>query len=186
MGGEELGGGGDVFGGCFFILPKPCVDLVFSLGDVELVEPPQHFHVAAVLGSKRLSDLCQHGFFAHQIPGHEEKEVVPGIVKHAGKEPGVVEAGPVKEHPVGLLLGVGRGDFACKNVPDPGKLHVGSEFFGDLPSLGLLEQLREGEVFSRGDHPQRGVLLHIHKAEGAEAVEPGVGPPADHRIFGGA
>lgn len=48
MRGEELGGGGDVLGRDLLVLLQAVEHFVLFLGDVELVEPADHFNATGV------------------------------------------------------------------------------------------------------------------------------------------
>jgi hypothetical protein len=90
--GEELGDGGNVLGGHGALAGH---DLVFLFRNIELVEPTENFHFAAILiadlGAKAVDD----GLFGQQIVGQKQLGLVveflkdvrqQGVVKMAGRQ----------------------------------------------------------------------------------------------------
>ena len=59
--GKELGGRRDVFRGNLFVLLQAGENLVLLLGNIELVEPADHFNILAGIGRHGLAGIGQNG-----------------------------------------------------------------------------------------------------------------------------
>ncbi len=82
-------------------------------------------------------------------------------------------AGRNEQQLVGLILRVGRGQLPVEQLQYPFAVH--QQVLLDQPPLGLLQDFRQGLPIGRAEHPRAGVVIGIHKAQGHQPVEPGVG-----------
>ena len=173
--GEELGGGGDVGGGDLLVVLQPLEDGVFLLGDVELVEPADDLHVFARIRCHGLAGVGQDGVAREQVVGHQELGVVVDALeqKRHGLVPGV--AGGHHQQAVGLALRVVAGGLARQQLADLAARGGGQHVLVDVAHLGLGQQLRLKLALGGRDHGDAVVAVHVHEAQRAKAVEPGVG-----------
>ena len=94
----------------------------------------------------------------------------------------VLVAASHQEQPVRLRLPVGGGETAGKQIKNALAVHHGGQIRVNVPRLRLLQNLRLGVPRRGGDDAAAGVPVGVHKAQGDEAVEPGVGHPLHHRL----
>jgi hypothetical protein len=177
--GEKLGGGGDVLGRDLLVLLQAVEHLVLLLGDVELVEPADHLDILAGIRRHRLAGIGEDGVAREQVVGHEQFGVVIDALEQErhGLVPEV--AGGHHQQPVGLALRVAAGRFAVEQGEDLLPDLVMHHLFIDVPHLGLGQNLRLELSLGWRHHADTGIAVHVHEAQGAEAVEPDVGHPFD-------
>ena len=82
MRGEELRGCRNLRRPRLLALPEPGENLVFPLGDVELVEPADHLDIAANLSGERRNSLGEDGIRSQKVRGDEKFGVVALALEH--------------------------------------------------------------------------------------------------------
>jgi len=137
--GEELGDGGDVLGGHGALAGH---DGVLFLGDVELIEPAEDFHVGAGFAggvgfqAVGIGDFCAEAFGdgggGEQVVGEEEFGFVVELVEDV-REQGVVEAASGEDKVAVCLTlrirpGDGGGQAAVKQIVEALEVGVRVEF----------------------------------------------------------
>ena len=186
MRGEELGGGRDILGRDLLVFLQAFKDLVFLFRDVELVKPANDFHVLAGVGRHGLAGVGQHRVARQQVVGHEEFGVVGNALKQVRH--GLLECVALGHHQqaVGLLLRVVAGGLAAEQRVHPLAGFVEHTSFVNLALLGVGQDLGLKLAFVRWrDHTHFVVAVQVHEAQGAKAVEPGVGHFVEHLLCAG-
>ena len=170
MRGEQLRRGGDVLCCDFLVLLEAREDLIFLLGDVELVEPADDLDVLAGVLGHHLAQFAEDGGLGQQILGHQQFSVVVDFLEEERHGTVPLIAGMDEQQAVGFGLRVIRGRAALQQGCDCvwcaiGKVAVHSlrQYFGPR------------SFFGWGDHAHLCVVICIHKPQRSEAVEPSVG-----------
>ena len=191
--GEELGDGGDVLGGHGALAGH---DLVLPLGDVELVEPAEDFHVGAGfargvgfqavgigdLGAKAFGD----GSGGEKVVGEKEFRFVVELVEDVGEQGVVKAARGEDEAAISLALRIGPSDgggqATIEQVVEALEVGVRVEFRRQGASAEELEDFRLC-LLRRGGSKNASLewmpTLGIEKAQRSEAVEPSVSDALD-------
>ena len=159
------------------------VHRLLFFGDVELVEPADHLLILAGVGGQRIPHRLQDRPFREQVVGHEQFSVVGNRLEEEGHRAVIAVACAYQQQTIGFLLRLARRQPSAQQIEDALAIH--RQGIVDVALLGLLQQLRLREALCRRDDAQRGVVVHVHKAQRAEAVEPGVGHPLHHGRAGG-
>ena len=92
MRGEELCGGRDLVSPSLLLLLEPGEDLIFTFGDIELVEPADDFDVSADLLSQHVHGAAQDRVFGENVRGDQQFSEVPFTLEHERHRPVPVAA----------------------------------------------------------------------------------------------
>ncbi|MPM59900.1 hypothetical protein SDC9_106746 [bioreactor metagenome] len=173
---EELGGCGDLVGASLLVLLEAGEDLVFALGDIELVEPTDHLYVLADLLGQHLDCPARDRVVGEQVGRDEQLCEVAFALEHERHGAVPVAAVVRKQQGVGLALGVvatvSAVEQCCHGLAGLAPDHVGLE----VATLGLSQDLGLTGLDAglRGDDADAGVAARVHEAQGDDPVEPGV------------
>ena len=173
VGGEQLGGCRDILFGDLDVLFQRRKDLVFFLAVIVLIQPADDLHrVLPVCLGDLLDHLLDDAAFPQQVIGEQQLGVVGNGLEHPRhhRRQGVaLDNHQILEQTVvivGLLIGVDL-------------FHVQAV---QLQVDGLGEDLGLEGVGIIGKHPHMGgqIAVHLHKTQGDEPVEPGIGDLLHH------
>ena len=119
-----------------------------------------------------------------QVVGHQQLGVVVDALEQERHGLVPVVAGGHQQQPVGLALRIAAGCLAVEQVedllPDLRRCTISSSICPILASA----RISGWDWPSAGrHHADAGVAVHVHEAQGAEAVEPDVGHPLDDLIL---
>ena len=172
MRGEELGDGGDVLGGHGALAGH---DGVLFLGDVELVEPAEDFHLLPVLRITAGDELTDDGVRVQEIVRQQQDGGVVQLAEDIGQD--VVQFGALGEQQqaieffVAVAIQLEADDFLAVESLEQDVFSV-LEYFRQSSALRVAQDAVAMVQVA---------IVKLHEAQGDEAVEPDVG----HGLHGG-
>ena len=166
MWGEELGDGGDVLGGHGALAGH---DGVLFLGDVELVEPAEDFHLLPVLRVAAGDELADDGVGMQEIVRQQQDGGVVQLAEDIGQDEVQLGALGEQQHTVEFLIAIAI-QLEANDLLAVEAL--------DRDVFGVLEDFRQRSALRMAEHPVAVIkvaIVQLHEAQRYEAVEPGVG-----------
>ncbi|MDN6181036.1 MAG: hypothetical protein L0I84_08585 [Halomonas subglaciescola] len=163
MGGEQLGRRGNVF--AFDHLAD---DVVFLVGDVELIQPADDLNVGPVFLGNGVHQLAQQRVGFGQVAGQQQFACVVQRLKQ--KRHGRVQRAALGQQQLaveGFILGAVELEFAHAGGVEPRQVYFQA----------VVQQLKAALAIRMRQHPPAVVeiALQLHKTDGAQAVEPAIG-----------
>ena len=170
VGGEDLGGGRDVFGFGLVAALEGGKDLVFALRDIELIEPSNQLRLTVVVVGDE-AGVIEHvdeAILGQNVIGQEQSGVI-GDATETGFEDGR-ELTQGSDEDGELLSGE---VVIIDDGTEAGAVGIGHR--GQQATTGVGDDQRDADIIALELQGRSHQAIVLQNADGHEAVEPGVG-----------